>query len=96
MTDIGYLNSYFIIRLSVYSVYLVDIYLLKNNGQPDSIYRIIELTKSIISIINRSKMLKKRRFYNLNSILKSVYIIPADYYKKAKLSNTFFINNYID
>ena len=96
ITDIRYSNGYSIIRPSVYSVYLVDIYSLKNNRQPNPIYRIIKLIKSIISTVNRPKMLKERRFYNFNSILKSAYIIPADYYKKAKLSDTFFINNYID
>ena len=80
----------------MYCAALVNVYLLKNIGIPDLVYRIIEVFRARVPTIESPRVLKGRRFYLLPSVLRSAHIILLLFKAKARALDVFYINNYID
>lgn len=77
-------------------VALVDIYGLKNKGSTHPVHEMIEVHRPEVPTTQNPRALKGRRFYTLDTILRSAHVVPAGQYTLPKQTNTFFINNYID
>jgi hypothetical protein len=82
--------------LPSYCAALVDVYPLKNKGVPHPVHGMIEVHSAPIPTIERPRVLKGRRFYPLQSVLRSAHVVPASLELEPCVSDVFYINNYID
>ena len=97
VVDIGFNDNSLGLAPPSYCAALVDVYPLKNkDAKPHPVHRMIEVTRPPVPTVDKPRVLKGRRFYGLSSVLRSAHIIPAMDNVDKRLTDIFYINNYID
>jgi hypothetical protein len=94
--DIGYPGNSRRHTTPGYCAALVDVYPLKNHGIPHPVHGMIEVTRPRIPTSENHRSLKGRRFYALPTVLRSAHIIPSSLDPEPRLTDVFYVNNYID
>ena len=96
VVDINFLTEHSGYLPLEYCAALVDIYPFKDRGIPHPVHGMIEVLRSQVPTVENPRKLKCRRFYSLLTVLRSTYIILSSYNIKSKLTDMFYINNYIN
>jgi hypothetical protein len=81
-------------RYTAYCGALIDIFRLKNKGEPHNIHGMVEIIAPQAELLGKGRNLTYRRFYTLQTILRSAHIIPVS--TASNESKEYYVNNYID
>jgi hypothetical protein len=75
---------------------LVDVYQYKGDAEPHPVHGMIEVFGPSVPTAAAPRSLKGRRFYSLDTILRSAHVVPSFLPTAVPANPIFFINNYID
>jgi hypothetical protein len=83
-------------KFAQYCCALVDLCELKSNGIPHEIHGMVEVFPPRVPTTENPRKLFGRKFYALDSILRSAHVVPSWSTGEPKSNDVLYINNYID